>query len=83
MRTHRPSAFSRVCSARGAENGAVHRVRDLAANRVADVVPHNPKVTEPTTRCDVHVPSAPFFSRRVSFCTGSTTRTMCATPLSR
>ena len=37
--------ISGVRSASGAENGAVHIARDLAADRVAGVVPHNPKVT--------------------------------------
>ncbi len=53
MQERRLSAFSGVCSARGAENGAVQRVRVFAADRVADVVPHNPKVTASTAPRDV------------------------------
>ena len=53
MREHRLSAYSGACSASGAENGAVRIVRDFAADRVADVVPHNPKVTASTAPRDV------------------------------
>jgi hypothetical protein len=44
VREHRLSALSGVCSS----SGAVHRVRDFAADRVADVVPLNPKFTAST-----------------------------------
>jgi hypothetical protein len=39
--------------------------RDIAADRVGYVVPHNPKVTASTTPRDVGVPSGPVYSRRV------------------
>ncbi len=42
-----------MCIAGGAENGAVHSVCDLAADRVAAVVPHNPKVTASIAPGDV------------------------------
>ena len=53
MREHRLSAYSGVRSASGAENGAVHSVCDFAADRVADVVPHNLKVTASIAPDDV------------------------------
>jgi hypothetical protein len=53
VREHPLSALSGVWSASGAENGAVQRVRDFAADRVADVVPDSPKVTASTAVCDV------------------------------
>lgn len=53
MREHRLSALSGVWSANGAENGAVHRVCDFAADRVAAVVPHNPKVAASSALRDV------------------------------
>jgi hypothetical protein len=59
VREHRLSALSGVWSTSGAENGAVHIVRDFAADRVGYVVPHNPKVTASTTRRDVLVPWPP------------------------
>ena len=65
MRKRRACSISGVRSTSGAENGAVHIVRDFAADRVAFVVPNNPKVgTLLETELAVHGTLSPIWLRR-------------------